>query len=266
MMVREAIAAIVLVSTALSGTPARAQAPRPLAELMTDYVTGCRILADQGVIADGFGHMSFRSPSDPTHFFMTRGLAAGLVTQADVMEFDLDTKPIDQQGRRMFSERAIHAEIYRARPDVNAVVHSHAPSVLPFSVTGTPLGPVMHMGGFLPPKVPVFEIRDSGGPDTNMLVQTRPLGAALAATLGAGPVVLMRGHGFTAVGASVKQVVFRSIYTDIDAKVLTEALKMGPVTYLNEHEAAKIAAVNDVSQQRSWEIWAARALGALPKP
>ncbi len=265
MAVRAMFAAAVLAGAVFASPQTLAQT-RPLSELMAEYVTGCRILADQGVIADGFGHMSFRSPSDPTHFFMARGLAAGLVTQADVMEFDLDTKPIDQQGRRMFSERAIHAEIYRARPDVNAVVHSHAPSVLPFSVTGTPLGPVTHMGGFLPRPVPLFEIRDSGGPDTNMLVRTRPIGAALAATLGAGPVVLMRGHGFTAVGVSVQQVVFRSIYTDINAKVLTEALKMGPVTYLNEHEAAKIAAVNDVSQERSWEIWAVKALANSPKP
>ncbi len=130
---------------------------------------GCRILFDQGVIVDGFGHMSFRSPTDPNKFFMGRARAAGMLTAADVIEFDLNGNPTDPKAPRAFLERYIHAAIYKARPDVNAVVHSHAPSVLPFSVTGTALRPVSHMGSFLGSKVPVFEIRDAGGDATNML-------------------------------------------------------------------------------------------------
>jgi ribulose-5-phosphate 4-epimerase/fuculose-1-phosphate aldolase len=182
------------------------------------------------------------------------------------MEFALDGRPIDERGRRLFSERFIHAEIYRARPDVTAVVHSHAPSVLPFGVTGTPLKPVSHMAGFLVRAVPVFEIREAGGNETDMLVRTSPLGAALAKTLGSAPAILMRGHGFNTVGTSIKQAVSRAIYTDLNARVLTEALKMGNVTYLNESEASKIAETNDASINRSWEMWTFRALANTPKP
>jgi HCOMODA/2-hydroxy-3-carboxy-muconic semialdehyde decarboxylase len=236
-----------------------------MTELIDEFVVANRILADQGVIADGFGHLSFRSPMDPKRFFMSRARAAGMVTAEDVMEFDLDGKPIDQKGRRMFSERFIHAEIYKARPEINAVVHSHAPSVLPFGVTGTPLRPVSHMAGFLLREVPVFEIREAGGNATNMLVQTSELGAALAKKLGSAPAILMRGHGFNTVGTSIRQAVFRAIYTDLNARVLTEALKMGTVNYLNEQEAAKVAETNDASMGRSWEIWKAKALANTPR-
>jgi ribulose-5-phosphate 4-epimerase/fuculose-1-phosphate aldolase len=247
-------------------------APGPLAaqssgvaESIAEFVVANRILADQGVIADGFGHLSCRSPADPNRFFMSRAKAAGLVTADDVMEIDLAGQALDQQGRRMFSERFIHAEIYKARPEVNAVVHSHAPALLPFGVTGTPLRPVSHMAGFLVRAAPVFEIREAGGPDTNMLVSTPELGAALAKVLGQAPVVLMRGHGFNAVGASIRQAVSRSIYAEVNARVLTEALKMGSVVYLNESEAANIAKTNDASIDRSWEIWRIRALANTPK-
>ena len=214
---------------------------------------------------DGFGHMSFRSPTDPNKFFMARARAAGMVTAADVIEFDLDGKPTDPKSPRAFLERYIHAAIYKARPDVNAVVHSHAPSVVPFSVTGTPLRPVSHMGSFLRSPVPVFEIRDAGGDATNMLVISEQLGEAAAKSLGQSSVVLMRGHGFNATGSSVKQVVFRSIYTDINARVQAESLKMGTVSYLNDQEAAKAAATLDGLIERSWEIWRFKALANSPK-
>jgi ribulose-5-phosphate 4-epimerase/fuculose-1-phosphate aldolase len=257
-----ALALLAAVNAQVMAQPAQQTMP----ELVADFVDGNRILADQGIIADGFGHMSFRSPAEPERFFMSRARAAGMVTADDIMEFDIDGKPLDQQSRRMFSERFIHAEIYRARPDVRSVVHSHAPSVLPFGVTGTPLRPVSHMAGFLLRAVPVFEIREAGGPATDMLVRDRELGAALARTLGPAPVVLMRGHGFNTVGSSIRQAVSRAIYTDFNARVLTEALKMGPVTYINESEAAKIAETNDASLGRSWEIWRVKALAAAPRP
>jgi HCOMODA/2-hydroxy-3-carboxy-muconic semialdehyde decarboxylase len=243
--------------------PAAAQAP---AELIDEFVLANRILADQGVIADGFGHLSVRSPANPGRFYMSRARAAGLVVREDVIEFDLDGKPVDPQAKRGFIERYIHAEIYRARPEVNAVVHSHAPSVIPFGVTGTELRPVSHMAGFLLRAVPVFEIREAGGDATDMLVKTPQLGAALAKTLGPAPAVLMRGHGFNAVGTSIKQAVSRAIYTDLNARILTEALRMGgTVNYLNESEAAAIAATNDAAIGRSWEIWKVKALANTPK-
>jgi len=245
--------------------PAAAQSSPGMAELIDEFVVGNRILADQGVIADGFGHLSVRSPADPGRFFMSRARAAGLVTADDVMEFDLAGKAVDERGRRMFSERFIHAEIYKARPEVNAVVHSHAPALLPFGVTGTPLRPVSHMAGFLIRAAPVFEIRDAGGDATDMLVRTPEFGAALAKTLGRAPIVLMRGHGFNTVGTSIRQAVARAIYAEINARILTEALKMGSVVYLNESEAANIAKTNDASIGRSWEIWKVRALANTPK-
>ena len=261
---RTAVACLTFAAAAAQ-TPAVAQSPQTATELVAEFVVGNRILADQGVVADGFGHLSFRSPTDPNRFYMSRARAAGMVTADDVMEFDLDGRSLDQQGRRMFSERFIHAEIYRARPEVRAVVHSHAPSVLPFGVTGTPLRPVSHMAGFLLRAVPVFEIREAGGNDTDMLVKTRELGAALAKTLGPAPAVLMRGHGFNVVGASIKHAVSRAIYTDLNARILSEALRMGSVNYLNESEAAKIAETNAASVDRSWEIWKFKALANTPK-
>src|SRR5262245_53298536 len=250
----------------VTSAPTIAQSPpQPATEFITEFVVANRILADQGIIADGFGHLSARSPTDPNRFYMSRARAAGMVTVDDVMEFDLAGQPLDQRGRRLFSERFIHAEIYKARPDVGSVVHSHAPTLLPFGVTGTPLRPVSHMAGFLLRAAPVFEIREAGGNDTNMLVSTPELGAALAKTLGQAPIILMRGHGFNAVGASIRQAVSRSIYAEVNARVLTEALKMGSVVYLNESEAANIAKTNDASIDRSWEIWRIRALANTPK-
>lgn len=261
-----AIAALMALS--LGAAPSAAQqAPRQatMAESIEDFVVGNRILADQGVIADGFGHLSFRSPADPGRFFMARARGAAMVTADDIMEFGLDGRPLDQRDRRMFGERFIHAEIYKARPDIMAIVHSHAASVLPFGVTGTPLRPVSHMGGFLPQTVPLFEIREAGGNDTGMLVNNPVLGAALAKALGTAPVVLMRGHGFNAVGSSIRQAVFRAVYTDLNARILADALKMGSVTTLNESEARKVAETNDAALDRSWEVWRFKALANTPK-
>lgn len=255
--------------TAAHVLPAQSQSaptnPANLPDAIAEFVVANRILADQRVIEDGFGHLSFRSPTDPKRFYMARARGAGMIVADDVMEFDLDGKPIDEQGRRMFGERFIHAEIYKVRPDVQAVVHSHLTSVLPFSITAKPLRPVAHMGGFLLRDVPVYEIRDAGGNETNMLVNNSMLGAALAKTLGQESVVLMRGHGMAVVGTSMKQAVFRSIYTDVNARIQTEAQKMGEVKALNEAEAAKVSATNDASIERSWEIWRYKALLNTPK-
>jgi HCOMODA/2-hydroxy-3-carboxy-muconic semialdehyde decarboxylase len=222
-----------------------------------DLVTANHILYNEGVV-DGFGHISVRSAADPTRFFLARSIAPGNVTAADIMEFGLDSEPIDAQGRRVYLERFIHGEIYRARPDVAAIVHSHSPAVIPFGVTGTPLQPVSHMGGFLGTSTPVFEIRDAAGPRTDMLIRSPELGAALARTLGPATFALMRGHGSVAVGASLKQVVFRAIYAEANARLQAEAMKLGTVTFLNEHEAANTSAANDVNLDRPWDLWKKR--------
>ncbi len=228
-------------------------------ENIADLVLANHILADQGVL-DGFGHVSVRSVKNPTHYFISRSRAPALVAPEDIMEYDLDDNAIDARGRSSYYERFIHSEVYKARPDVNAVIHSHSPAVVPFSVSNVPLKPVSHMAGFLIGAVPVFEIREAGGNETNMLVGNKVLGAALAKRLGSGPVVLMRGHGDTVVGPALKTAVIRAIYTELNARLEAEALRLGgTVTFLNEVEAAKIGAIED-RDDRPWEIWKSQAL------
>src|SRR5260221_81398 len=203
----------------------------PDPELIQQLVDANHILTNEGVL-DGFGHVSARHDKDPGRFLLARNLAPAFVTADDLQEYDLESSTRDT--RRTYLEKFIHGEIYRARPDVMAVAHSPSPSSLPFGLTGRRLGPVFHMCGFLGGPVPVFEIRDAGGLETNMLVRNRELGSALAKTLGDRPFALMRGHGSVAVGPSVKHVVYRAIYAAINARLQQDALLIGHVTYLND--------------------------------
>jgi ribulose-5-phosphate 4-epimerase/fuculose-1-phosphate aldolase len=231
------------------------------AELIGDLVAANRILAAEGVL-DGFGHVSARHDKGPGRFLLARSMAPALVTADDVMEFDLDSNPIDGRGRTAYLERFIHGEIYRAHPTVQAVVHSHSPAVIPFGVVGVALRPIFHLGGFLGAGVPVFEIRDAGGPATDMLIRNPALGAALAKTLGSAPVALLRGHGDVVVGQSVKEAVFRAIYTEVNARLESEALRLGQgqVVFLNQEEAKAAAETNSAQIGRPWELWKAKAL------
>ena len=228
--------------------------------LIDKVVLANRILYRQGVV-DGFGHVSARHDRSPAHFLLSRNMAPGLVRRDDIVTFDQDGAALDAGGRRVYLERFIHAEIYRARPDVQAVVHSHSPSVIPFGVTQQPLRPVFHMCGFLGDGTSLFEIRDVAG-DTDMLISDGRLGAALAATLGAGTTVLMRGHGSTVVGASVEQAVYRAIYAEVNARLQIQARQLGNVTYLNAGEAARAAAINDTQLPRVWDLWT-REVGSI---
>jgi HCOMODA/2-hydroxy-3-carboxy-muconic semialdehyde decarboxylase len=230
-------------------------------QLIDDLVAANRILHDQGVV-DGFGHVSARHNTDPARFLLARSMAPGLVTVDDIMEFDLGGDALDPRGRTLYVERFIHSEIYRTHPEISAIVHSHSPSIIPFGATNVPLRPIYHMSSFLGAGVPIFEIRETGGPSTDMLIRNSELGAALARKLGSSAVVLMRGHGNVVVGDSVKQVVFRAIYTEINAKLQAEALRLGggDVAFLNAEEAAKATATNNAVLLRPWELWKQRAL------
>jgi ribulose-5-phosphate 4-epimerase/fuculose-1-phosphate aldolase len=230
-------------------------------EQIDDLVAANRILSDQGVV-DGFGHVSARHEVDPTRFLLARSMAPGLVTADDIMEFDLAGNALDPRGRILYTERFIHSELYKAHPEITAIVHSHSPSIIPFGVISVPLRPIYHMSSFLGAGVPIFEIREAGGPATDMLIRTPELGAALASRIGASAVVLMRGHGNVVVGASVQQVVFRDIYTEINAKLQAEALRLGEgqVNFLNTEEAANATATNNAVLSRPWELWKRRAL------
>ena len=228
--------------------------------LIDKLVLANRILYRQGVV-DGFGHVSVRHDQSSDHFLLARNMAPGLVRREDIVTFDLDGAALDAAGRRVYLERFIHAEVYRARPDVQSVVHSHSPNVIPFGVTGTPLQPVFHMSGFLAEGSALFEIRDVAG-DTDMLISNASLGVALAAALGSRSTVQMRGHGSTVVGASLEQAVYRAIYAEVNARLQAQARQLGEVTYLNAVEAAKAAAINDTQLPRVWELWA-REIGAV---
>jgi ribulose-5-phosphate 4-epimerase/fuculose-1-phosphate aldolase len=234
------------------------------AALLEDMVIGSRILADFGVL-DGFGHVSARHPTNPNRFLMSRSLAPALVTADDIMEFDLDGNALDARGRSLFLERFIHAEIYRARPDVMSVVHTHSPGVIPFSVSKVPMRAMYHNPSFLAVGVPVWDIRTDFG-ETNMLVGNSAIGKSLAQALGDKPVVLMRGHGDVAVGPSVRMAVFRAYYTDVNAKLQSQAIALGgEVNYLTQAEGEKADKTNFAVIDRIWNLWKMRILPTLAK-
>src|SRR5258708_19009516 len=218
-----------------------ASSPDP--KLVEDLVYANRILSDQGVV-DAFGHVSSRDDKNPDRFLLARSVAPALVTKADILEFDRNGEPIDARGRAVYLERFIHAAIYRARPDVKAIVHSHSPAVIPFGVTGTILRPIYHMSAFLCAGAPVFELRNGAGM-TNMMITDNKLGDALAKSLGDGTVVLMRGHGSVAVGDSILQVVHRAIYTEVNARLQAEAARLRPINFLTPAEAPNAYAQTD---------------------
>jgi HCOMODA/2-hydroxy-3-carboxy-muconic semialdehyde decarboxylase len=177
------------------------------------------------------------------------------------MEYDLDSTAVDARGRTSYLERFIHGEIYRARPDVKAVVHNHSPSVIPFGVSTVPLRPLYHMSAFLGGGVPVFDIKAAAGEPTDMLVRTPALGRALAQTLGQRPVALMRGHGAVVVGDSLPRAVFRSVYTEVNARLQAQAMALGgPVTFLDDEEARRADASVGGTVPRPWELWKKKAL------
>ena len=222
--------------------------------LIDDLVVANHILVNEGVL-DGFGHISVRDDQNPERFLIARSMAPALVRADDILACDLDGHVHDTQDRRTYVERFIHSEIYRARPDVMAVIHSHSPAVIPFGVTGARLRPICHMSGFLGAVTPVFEIRHSAGEGTDLLVRNQALGKALADVLGSSAVALMRGHGSVTVGTSIKQVVFRGIYTESNARLQGQAMALGEVEYLSEGEAVAASAMNDEHLDRPWQMW-----------
>lgn len=225
-----------------------------------DLAVANRILYDQQIV-DGLGHVSQRHPDDPSLFLLSCSRAPALVRPEDIVCYRADGSSLDPQAPRPYLERFIHAEIYRARPDVQAVVHSHSVSVIPFACVEQPLRPIFHMAGFLGEGSAHFEIRDAGG-DTDMLISSAYLGEALARSLGTRSCVLMRGHGSTVVGTSLQQVVYRAIYAETNARLQLSAQTLGTPTYLNPREAQLASDANDGQIGRSWNLWMQR-LGGL---
>jgi ribulose-5-phosphate 4-epimerase/fuculose-1-phosphate aldolase len=228
--------------------------------LIEDLVAASRILAQYEVL-DAYGHVSARSDKRPDRFIMSRAVAPALVNAADLMELDVDSEALPGDKRKGFIERYIHGEIYRARPEVMAVVHSHSPSSIPFGVTRTRLRPIYHMGAFLWSGTPVFDIRKTR-PENDLLIRDRSLGEALAKSLGGCNCVLMRGHGMTIVGDGVPEAVYRSIYTEMNAKLQIQAGQLeGPIEFLSDEEGRRSTAANRGTLERPWELWKKKALG-----
>jgi ribulose-5-phosphate 4-epimerase/fuculose-1-phosphate aldolase len=252
-----AAALLCWLASAVAQTAPTTAGPVPSA-VIEELVLANRILNDRGVL-DAYGHVSIRHPSDPGRYLMARAIAPGLVTAEDIMEFDLESNPVDRRGRSLFVERFIHGEAYKSRPDVNSVIHTHSAGVIPFSVTPTPLRPVIHNASFLHVGVPVWDIRDAGGA-TNMLVRDGKLGQSLAAALGDKPVALMRGHGNVVVGPNVRVATARAIFTDENARMQAVALSLGgPVNYLSSAEGA-LRDREPSDPARAWDLWKANVM------
>jgi ribulose-5-phosphate 4-epimerase/fuculose-1-phosphate aldolase len=237
----------------------KAQPTPELRPLVEDLVAANRILYRQGVL-DGFGHVSVRHPVNPDRFLMSTAKAPGRVGAEDIIEFDLDGKAIDRRDRPIYAERFIHSEVYRARPDVNAIVHSHSPTVIPFSVTQVRLRPVQNSAAFLAAGVPIFEMRRAAG-ITDNVVTSSARGRALAETLGSHSVVLLRGHGNVVVGPELRRTVARAIYTEVNARTQLQAVMLGGlITFLDPEEARLIESKRDSEGSgqwvdRSWHMW-----------
>lgn len=232
---------------------------RPMHDLLEDLAAANHILADQGVV-DAFGHVSVRHPGHPDRFLLARNMAPSQVQPQDILQFSFDGTPLDAGDRRVYLERFIHGAIYRARPDVMAVVHSHSPAVVPFSIAkGARLRPVCHMSGFLGAGAPLFEIRDTAGTASDLLVRDDRLGTALAASLGGANFVLMRGHGSTTVAPSLKVAVYRAVYAEVNARMQLQAQQLGEPEFLTAEEAANTMETNEKQVERPWALWKAAA-------
>ena len=227
---------------------------------IAELVIANRLVAHLKLV-DSFGHVTVRHPENPQRFFMACSRAPGLVTTDDILEFDLDSDPVDLRGLRPYKERYIHGCIYKARPDVRAICHNHAHELLPLAVTRTPMRPALHSAAVIGRQVPVWDSRDEFG-DTDLLVTSNEMGDSLARTVGQGRAALMRGHGSVVAGTSVRDAVFTTFYLRLNAEVLIKAMSMGKeIFYLSPGEVDRSAEVHTqpLSQGRAWEDWCAQA-------
>jgi len=229
-----------------------------MTEALEELVTANRILAHEDVF-DAFGHVSIRHPEHADRFIMSRARAPECIEIDDLMQFTLDGTPIEPRGRKPYAERFIHAAVYEARADARAVVHNHSPSVIPFGITATPLRPVMHMAASMGAHVPIWDSRTAFA-DTNLLVTNMPMARDLALALGGRPVALMRGHGCVVAGGSLREVVFNSIFLELNANLQLKASGLGEITFLSDGEIDAIVSTRaSFTYERAWEYWCHRA-------
>ena len=225
---------------------------------LEELVTANRILAREGIV-DAFGHASIRHPDHPDRYVLSRARAPECIEPADLMEFTLDGRAIEPAGRKAYAERFIHGAIYEARREVLAIVHHHSPAVIPFGVTGTKVRPLMHMCAGIGAEIPTWDCRPHFG-ETNLLVTNMEMARDLARTLGDRPVALMRGHGAVVAGGSLREVVFNSVYLEVNADLQMKASALGQATFLSDGEIrAVLATRSSFTYERAWERWCARA-------
>jgi len=238
-------------------------APQANPELVAKVAKANRILYKLGIL-DGFGHISARMDNSPEHFLLSCNRAPALVAPEDILIYDMQGELAMETDKRSYLERYIHSEIYRQRPDVMSVVHSHSANIIPFGVTDVDLKPIYHMSGFLGGGVARFEIRDAIGEDNDLLIRDRNLGEALATSLGRKNFVLMRGHGATIAAPTVEVAVFRAYYAESNAKLqLTSMSFNSPITFLNEKEAHNAMNTNEGQIKRAWDLWCQQEEGLI---
>jgi HCOMODA/2-hydroxy-3-carboxy-muconic semialdehyde decarboxylase len=235
---------------------------QPDASILDDLVAANRILYHKGIV-DGLGHISVRHDKDPNLYIMAAEKAPGLVNREDLAVYNLDSIAQTLKDRRPYNERFIHGEIYKARPDIQSIIHCHTPSLVTFCVCHAPLRPLYHMSGFLGGGVARFEIREFAAEATDMLVSSPHLGASLAKQLGDKQIILMRGHGATMAGQSIRHSVYRAIYAALNATMQMDAMRMGEVAFLSDEEAMKGMDINDRFVDRSWALWKLEAKAGL---
>lgn len=225
---------------------------------LEELVTANHILANEDIV-DSFGHISIRHPDNPNYYIMSRARAPECIEMGDLMEFSLDGKPVNPGRGEPYAERAIHGAVYEARPDINSVVHNHSPNVIPYGVTGTRLRPLLHMAAGMGSDIPIWDSRENFG-DTTLLVTNQEMGNDLTAMLGQNRAALMRGHGCVVVGKSVREVVFSSIYLEMNAELQLKAATLGEITFLSDGEVdAILERRGSYTFERAWERWCRRA-------
>ena len=231
-----------------------------LIDALREIIVANRILAAEGVV-DAFGHVSVRHPQNPDRYLLARSRSPELVTMDDIMEFTLQGDIVGEDDRKPYAERHIHGGIYERRPDVQSVVHNHAQAIIPFSITNTPLRPVMHVTGVIGKHVPVWDIEDKFG-GTSLLVTNMDQARDLAETMGPARVVLMRGHGCAIAGGGIKEAVLTAIYTQVNAKLQLQAMPLGDVKYLSaeEIELTPETLIGPLAMERAWEYFARKAM------
>jgi ribulose-5-phosphate 4-epimerase/fuculose-1-phosphate aldolase len=239
-----------------------------LTEARRELALANNIVANEGVL-DAFGHVSMRHPDHPGRYLLSRSRAPELVTADDLIEYDLDSRPVRGTNVAQYSERVIHGEIYKTRPDVMSVCHHHSPAFMPLLATGTNYQPIFHLGSVGGIRPPFWDQHDEFG-DTNLLVVKPAEGASLARALAQHWMVLMKRHGVTVAGTSVRDCVFRTIYASRNAEYQVQAMALGPITALSAGEVELAGQINTKTTglTRSWEYWergVAKA-GGGPRP